>query len=94
MLSDTVTESQTLLRRPRTPNGTLDPKEVTMAKAVTALVSTIPVRELFPWLLFAALLLMLIYLVGAEEGADSLIPGMYVHEFVREGRHLLGFPCH
>jgi hypothetical protein len=34
------------------------------------------------------------YFVGAEEGATSLIPGMYVHEFVHDGRHLLGFPCH
>ena len=31
---------------------------------------------------------------GAEEGATSIIPGMYVHELVHDGRHLLGFPCH
>jgi len=55
----------------------------------------IPVRELFPWAVFGGLLLLLaIYFVGAEEGATSLIPGMYVHEFVHDGRHLLGFPCH
>jgi Probable cobalt transporter subunit (CbtB) len=68
-----------------------------MAKAVTTPVSSpiaIPVRELFPWLLFAVLLLLMIYFVGAEEGATSIIPGMYVHEFVHDGRHLLGFPCH
>ena len=68
-----------------------------MAKAVTAPVSppiVIPIREIFPWLLFAALLLMLIYFVGVEEGATSIIPGMYVHEYVHDGRHLLGFPCH
>ena len=49
------------------------------------------------WLLvlFAGLLLLLaIYFVGAEQGATSLISGMYVHEFVHDGRHLLGFPCH
>ena len=40
------------------------------------------------------LLMMLIYLVGVEEGATSIIPGMYVHEFTHDGRHLLGFPCH
>jgi hypothetical protein len=38
--------------------------------------------------------LLAIYLIGAEEGATSLIPGMYVHEFVHDGRHPLGFPCH
>jgi cobalt transporter subunit CbtB len=32
--------------------------------------------------------------VGAEEGATSIVHGMYVHEFVHDGRHLLGFPCH
>jgi hypothetical protein len=55
----------------------------------------IPVREVLPWAIFGGLLLMLaIYFVGAEEGATSIVPGMYVHEFVHDGRHLLGFPCH
>lgn len=55
----------------------------------------IPFKELLPWLVFAGLLsLLAIYFVGAEEGATSLIRGMYVHEFVHDGRHLLGFPCH
>jgi hypothetical protein len=55
----------------------------------------IPIREALPWVVFAGLILMLaVYFVGAEEGATSLIKGMYVHEFVHDGRHLLGFPCH
>ncbi len=55
----------------------------------------LPLREIWPWLLFVGLLcLIAIYFVGAEEGATSLISGMYVHEFVHDGRHLLGFPCH
>ena len=58
-------------------------------------VPTIPVRELLPWAIFAGLILSLaIYFVGAEEGATSIISGMYVHEFVHDGRHPLGFPCH
>ena len=32
--------------------------------------------------------------IGAEEGATSIFSGSYVHEFVHDGRHLLGFPCH
>ena len=57
--------------------------------------SAIPLRAILPWAIFAGLLLMLaIYFIGAEEGATSLIRGMYVHEFVHDGRHLLGFPCH
>jgi Probable cobalt transporter subunit (CbtB) len=55
----------------------------------------IPIRESLPWVIFGGLLAILaIYFVGAEEGATSLIRGMYVHEFVHDGRHLLGFPCH
>jgi hypothetical protein len=60
-----------------------------------AMPAPIPVRQLLPWAILGGLLLMLaIYFVGAEEGATSLIRGMYVHEFVHDGRHLLGFPCH
>ncbi len=55
----------------------------------------IPIREILPWAIFGGLLLTLaIYFVGAEEGATSLVNGMYVHEFVHDARHLLGFPCH
>ena len=59
-----------------------------------SLSAPIPVRELLPWAVFAIAMLLAIYFVGAEEGATSLVPGMYVHEFVHDGRHLLGFPCH
>ena len=68
-----------------------------MSKIVTAPVSppiAISVREIAPWLVFALLLLTMIYFVGIEEGATSIISGMYVHEYVHDGRHLLGFPCH
>jgi len=55
----------------------------------------IPLSEITPWAIFAGVILLLaIYFVGAEQGATSLIPGMYVHELVHDGRHLLGFPCH
>ena len=55
----------------------------------------IPISELLPWAMFGGLLMMLaIYFVGAEKGATSIIPGMYVHEWVHDSPHLLGFPCH
>ena len=58
-------------------------------------VRPIPIRQLVPWAIFGALLcLMLLYFVGAEEGATTLFSGTWVHEFVHDGRHLLGFPCH
>ncbi len=58
-------------------------------------VLSIPVRELAPWALFIALLARVArYFVGAEPGAPALISGPGVHEWVHDGRHLLGFPCH
>ena len=54
----------------------------------------IPLREIAPWIIFGALMLLAIYFVGAEQGATALIKGMYVHEWVHDSRHLLGFPCH
>jgi hypothetical protein len=63
--------------------------------APTTRPTAIPARDMLPWAILGGLLLLLaIYFVGAEEGATSLFPGMYVHEFVHDGRHLLGFPCH
>lgn len=56
---------------------------------------TIPLREILPWAIFGTLLAMIfLYFVSTEQGAFSLFQGMYVHEFVHDGRHLLGFPCH
>jgi hypothetical protein len=56
---------------------------------------SIPLNELLPWMIFAGLIsLIALYFVGAEQGAVSIFSGMYVHEFVHDGRHLLGFPCH
>ena len=63
-------------------------------KAPGSVVSPIPVREILPWAIFGMLFLLMIYFVGAEEGATSIIHGMYVHEWVHDSRHLLGFPCH
>ena len=69
-----------------------------MAEAVTRPVHVpvaIPVRQLIPWALFGGIIfLLMLYFVGAEQGATSIFSGMYVHEFVHDGRHLLGFPCH
>lgn len=55
----------------------------------------IPLGDVLPWAVFAGLILLLaLYFVGAEEGATTLLNSGYVHEFVHDGRHLLGFPCH
>jgi hypothetical protein len=58
-------------------------------------IPVVPLSELLPWAIFGGLLMLLaIYFVGAEQGATSLIHGRTIHEFVHDGRHLLGFPCH
>ena len=55
----------------------------------------IPLYDIVPYAIFFALIAaLLFYFVGAEEGATSLIGGHYVHEWMHDGRHLLGFPCH
>ena len=37
--------------------------------------------------------LLTLYLVGFDQGAVSRT-GMYMHELMHDGRHLLGLPCH
>jgi hypothetical protein len=57
--------------------------------------TAIPLRDVLPWGVFALLLAtLLLYFVSTEQGAVSLFDGTAVHEFVHDGRHLLGFPCH
>jgi len=34
-----------------------------------------------------------LYLVGFDQGAISRT-GMFMHELMHDGRHLLGLPCH
>ena len=72
----------------------LRPPAATTAPPLGA-VPTLSVRQVLPWLLFAALLALVgLYFVAAEEGPTSLIAGTAVHEWVHDSRHLLGFPCH
>ena len=60
-----------------------------------AALPVIPLRQIVPWALLVLLLsLTVLYFVSSEQGATSLISGAGVHEFLHDGRHLLGFPCH
>ena len=57
--------------------------------------SPIPLRQIAPWAAIVVLLsLVVLYFVSSEQGAISLFSGAGVHEFLHDGRHLLGFPCH
>jgi hypothetical protein len=44
-------------------------------------------------LLTVGLLLVVAYLVAFDQGGLSQ-SGMYLHELMHDGRHLLGVPCH
>ncbi len=67
----------------------------TVPYAVQPAPVTISLREVLPWAIFAGVtLLFLLYMVGCDQGATSLFGGHYVHEWVHDARHLLGFPCH
>lgn len=67
----------------------------TTAIPVPLPLAPLPVRAVLPWaVFFGVLMLMLTYFVGAEQGALSVFSGQGVHEWVHDGRHLLGFPCH
>lgn len=71
-----------------------------MSQSTAALVPaieapSIPLAELAPWALFFGLLATLVlFFISANQGAVSLTSGNAIHEFVHDGRHLLGYPCH
>lgn len=66
-----------------------------MSVATTAPQQLIPFRDILPWAIFVGLLsLLAFWFVGAEQSAASIFPGMYLHEFLHDGRHVLAFPCH
>jgi hypothetical protein len=69
--------------------------DVAVAPIPTAAIPAIPLRELLPWLLITALLAaVVVFFISADQGAISIPSGTLVHEFVHDGRHLLGYPCH
>ena len=56
---------------------------------------TIPVAQLAPWAAFVFLAAAIVlFFISADQGVVSIPAGNAVHEWVHDGRHLLGFPCH
>jgi hypothetical protein len=69
--------------------------DVAISPIPAAEIPAIPLRELLPWLLITALLAaVVVFFISADQGAISIPSGTLVHEFVHDGRHLLGYPCH
>ncbi|MFI6685169.1 CbtB domain-containing protein [Streptomyces sp. NPDC050485] len=56
----------------------------------------LPVSKSIVWLVGTALVALAIYyFIGVDQGAVSVFGNdMHIHEFVHDGRHFLGFPCH
>ncbi|WP_110208063.1 CbtB domain-containing protein [Nocardioides daejeonensis] len=66
-----------------------------VAPTATAEISSIPLRQIAPWALFFGLVaLLVLFFVSTDQGATSVISGTAIHEWVHDGRHLLGYPCH
>jgi hypothetical protein len=58
-----------------------------------AAVEPVPLSDLGPWAVLAVFLLALMYLVAFDQGAISQ-GGMFLHELMHDGRHVLAVPCH
>ena len=72
-----------------------EPRSVAVPLEPGVSVPAASVKQILPWLIFAAVLVLVaLYFVSAEQGASSVFSGTAVHEWVHDGRHLLGFPCH
>ncbi|MET0766696.1 MAG: CbtB-domain containing protein [Aeromicrobium sp.] len=58
-------------------------------------IPSIPVADLAPWATFVFLVAAIVlFFISADQGAVSIPSGTAIHEWVHDGRHLLGFPCH
>jgi hypothetical protein len=69
--------------------------DATLAPLPTVEIVSIPLRELLPWLLMTALVAAVaLFFISADQGAISIPSGTAIHEWVHDGRHLLGYPCH
>ncbi|SDS98501.1 CbtB domain-containing protein [Actinoplanes derwentensis] len=64
-----------------------------MPKAQPLAVPTVSTRLLATAAGFTGIMLLLAYLVAFDQGGISQ-SGMYLHELMHDGRHLLGVPCH
>ncbi|WP_205695684.1 CbtB domain-containing protein [Conexibacter sp. SYSU D00693] len=53
----------------------------------------IPLKDLRPALIVAFAALLGIFLMAFDQGAVSQT-GLWLHEVMHDGRHLLGVPCH
>ena len=71
------------------------PRSAAAAIEAGVVIPALSARQILPWLILAGLLLLVaVYFLSTEQGATSLLAGTAVHEWLHDGRHLLGYPCH
>lgn len=64
-----------------------------MPKTHVVVAPVVSPRLIWSALAVVAALLLMAYLVAFDQGAVSQ-SGMFLHELMHDGRHLLGVPCH
>lgn len=64
-----------------------------MALAYSPDTSTEPVTVALIAAAVVLLAMLALYLIGFDQGAVSRT-GMYMHELMHDGRHLMALPCH
>ena len=58
-------------------------------------IPSIPVAQIAPWAFFVLLIAaIVVFFISADQGIVSIPSGNAIHEWVHDGRHLLGYPCH
>jgi hypothetical protein len=58
-------------------------------------IPSIPIAQLAPWAAFVFLAAaVVLFFISADQGIISIPSGTAIHEWVHDGRHLLGYPCH
>ena len=67
-----------------------------MSSQTATIAVAVPAVAAWLWLTGAALLALAVYyFVGIDQGAVSVFgDNTLIHEFVHDGRHLVGVPCH
>ena len=84
---------------PQPDEGRKIPKEASVTHPSATTTTTplvIPNARAALWLVGTALIALAVYyFVGVDQGVVSVFGSdTHLHEFVHDGRHLLGFPCH
>jgi Probable cobalt transporter subunit (CbtB) len=85
-----------VITTPHPHKGRTIPEGGTVTTIPAATPVVLPVSKAVVWLSVTVFLAFAVYyFIGIDQGATSVFGNnMYIHEFVHDARHFLGFPCH